>query len=139
MATLKEVSFRILSEGPNEASWKVVGNLAKLERVLFNLLENALRHTHEGTQIAIRLRDEGAFIRVSIKDQGVGVPPELMDSLFERGRQGGENSGNAGLGLYFCKITVEDWGGTLGCLPNLKDGACFWFRLPKAGEASARP
>lgn len=134
MASMKDVSFRISTEGPEETSWKVVGDHARLERILFNLLENALRHTRDGTMIVARLRDEGNMIRVSIKDQGKGVPDQVRDKLFEKFAQGGEDSGKVGLGLYFCRITVEGWGGEIGCLPNLKDGACFWFTLPKAGQ-----
>ena len=139
MASLKGVSFRISSEGPEDAAWKVVGDHARLERILFNLLENALRHTKENSIIVTRLRDEGASIRVSIKDQGEGIPDALVDSIFEKYSQGGEKSGKAGLGLYFCRITVESWGGEIGCIPNMRDGACFWFTLPKAKSGVETP
>lgn len=135
MASMKDVTFRISSEGPDETSWKVVGDHARLERILFNLVENALRHTRDGSIVVVRLRDEGNSIRVSIKDQGKGVPVDMMNKLFEKFTQGGsDESGKVGLGLYFCRITVESWGGEIGCLPNLKDGACFWFTLPKVGQ-----
>ncbi len=133
MASLKSVTFRLALEGPPDTGWKVAGDHARLERILFNLLENALRHTRDGSVIAVRLRDEGHAIRVSIKDQGEGVPADMMNKLFEKFSQGGSNAGKVGLGLYFCRITVEDWGGEIGCLPNMRDGACFWFTLPKAG------
>ena len=132
MASLKGVTFRISSEGPDNTDWRVVGDHARLERILFNLLENALRHTRDQTMVVIRLRDEGTSVRISIKDQGKGVPDAMIDKLFEKFSQGNGESGKAGLGLYFCKITVESWGGEIGCLPNMKDGACFWFTLPKA-------
>ena len=132
MASMKDVSFRISSEGPQDTSWKVVGDHARLERILFNLMENALRHTRDSSVVAVRMRDEGNMIRVSIMDQGKGVPKELLGSLFEKFSQGEEDSGKVGLGLYFCRITVESWGGEIGCLPNMKEGACFWFTLPKA-------
>ena len=132
MASLKGVSFRISSEGPSDTNWKVVGDHARLERILFNLLENALRHTRDQSMVVIRLRDEGSIVRISIKDQGKGVPDAMLNSLFDKFSQGEGESGKAGLGLYFCKITVESWGGEIGCLPNMKDGACFWFTLPKA-------
>ena len=134
MASTKEVRFRISREGPDDTDWRVNGDLARLERVLFNLLENALRHTHTGTVIGVRLRDEGNFIRVSIKDSGDGVPAEVLPKLFQKFSQGGGNDGQAGLGLYFSRITVEEWGGEIGCLPEMKGGACFWFKLPKAGQ-----
>lgn len=134
MASMKDVTFRISSEGPSNTSWQVVGDHARLERILFNLLENALRHTRDTSMIVIRLRDEGSLIRVSIKDQGKGVPASVLPSLFEKFAQGTGDTGKVGLGLYFCRITVEGWGGEIGCLPNMKDGACFWFTLPKANQ-----
>ncbi len=134
MAALKGVTFRISSEGPDDTMWEVVGDHARLERILFNLLENALRHTKDQSEIVVRLRDEGNTVRVSIKDQGEGVPDDIIDQLFEKFSQSGEKSGKVGLGLYFCRITVESWGGEIGCLPNMRDGACFWFTLPKAGQ-----
>ena len=112
---------------------KLLGTMPASNVFCFNLLENALRHTRDDSVVAIRLRDEGTAVRISIKDQGKGVPNEIIPSLFEKFSQGeGDEKGKAGLGLYFCKITVESWGGEIGCLPNMKDGACFWFTLPKA-------
>jgi CheY-like chemotaxis protein/HPt (histidine-containing phosphotransfer) domain-containing protein len=52
-----------------------------------------------------------------------------MFALFSQGKEGG---GKAGLGLYFCRTTVERWGGTIGCESLAKKGARFWFRLPRA-------
>jgi hypothetical protein len=47
--------------------------------------------------------------------------------------QGKDKSGKAGLGLYFCKITLERWGGSIGYLPRPEGGSRFWFRLPRRG------
>ena len=110
---------------------KVVGESERLERVLFNLVANALRHTPKGRQITLSLKEEGKFIEASVEDEGQGVPEHLIEHLFDRFSQGNDNVGQAGLGLYFCRITVENWGGMIGYRPSSSGGACFWFRLPK--------
>ncbi len=138
VATLKDVRLRVAADP--KGTWKVAAETARLERVLFNLVENALRHTRPGTELLLRLEDEGGFIRASVEDEGEGVPEELVPSLFEKFAKGGPQAGKMGLGLYFCRLTVEDWGGMIGYEPRPEGGACFWFRLPRppaeAGDGS---
>ena len=108
----------------------VVGEQTRLERVLANLLDNGLRHAPEGSVVSVRLEDFRDGVEVSVIDQGPGVPPELRGELFQKLRQGG-NRGQLGLGLYFCRITVQRWGGYIGYTPREDGaGARFWFRLP---------
>ena len=54
--------------------------------------------------------------------------------LFRKYAQGGGTNGQVGLGLYFCRITVEGWGGAVGYEPAPGGGARFWFRLPKPAD-----
>ncbi|MDX1547831.1 MAG: HAMP domain-containing sensor histidine kinase [Rhodothermales bacterium] len=129
-ATLKDVRFR-LDVGPRAgARWPVVAEQARLERVLFNLFENALRHAPPGSEVVVRLAHEGEAVCARIEDAGEGVPPSERARLFRKYAQGGERPGQVGLGLYFCRITVEGWGGSIGYEPVPEGGACFWFRLP---------
>lgn len=130
-ATLKGVQFRIESDGDEDTRWPVVAEPGRLERVLFNLCENALRHAPSETDVVVRLMDEGATVRVNIEDAGEGVPPQEVTRLFRKFSQGSSTTGKVGLGLYFCRITIEGWGGTIGYTPREEGGACFWFRLPK--------
>jgi signal transduction histidine kinase len=110
---------------------RVVGDRAHLERILFNLLENALRYTPTGTAVVVELRDEGDQVRVSVDDQGPGVAEDVVPLLFRRFAGGHQRpTGKAGLGLYFCRITVERWRGAIGWEPRPGGGARFWFRLP---------
>ena len=113
----------------------MVGAATRLERVLFNLLENALRYAPVDSEVVIRLMDEGQSIRFSIEDAGVGVPKDEVYRLFRKFAQGSGKTGQVGLGLYFCRITIEGWGGTIGYNPSPLGGACFWFRLPKPSVA----
>ena len=81
------------------------------------------------------LPDEGETIRFSIEDAGEGVPKNQVYRLFRKFAQGSGQTGQVGLGLYFCRITIEGWGGSIGYNPSSLGGACFWFRLPKPSVA----
>ncbi|MGI9175453.1 MAG: sensor histidine kinase [Rhodothermales bacterium] len=129
-AALKDVRFA-LNLQPEAADWYVAGETVRLERVLFNLTENALRYATPGSTITLRLCQQGETICVAVEDQGEGVPEKQRSALFSKFAQGKGSVGKAGLGLYFCRITVEAWGGKIGYAPGEAGGACFWFELPK--------
>jgi CheY-like chemotaxis protein len=116
------------------AKWPVVAEESRLQRIFSNLLENALRYTPAGRRVTIGVEDEGDFLKAYVDDEGPGLPqelrPEQIFGLFMKGKQSG---GKAGLGLYFCRITVERWGGSIGCVTLPEKGSRFWFRLPRAG------
>jgi signal transduction histidine kinase/HPt (histidine-containing phosphotransfer) domain-containing protein len=127
-----------------EEKWEVVGDETRLRRIFTNLVENALRYSPKGTTVTLGAEDDGEFVRAFVDDEGPGLPesdgPSRMFTLFGKGKTGG---GKAGLGLYFCKITVERWGGTIGCERRPEKGTRFWFRIPRAqresGDASEEP
>lgn len=131
IAFLKRVQFRIETGDATRASWPVVAEQTRLERVLFNLFENALRHAPSDSDIVVRLAHEGTTVRFSIEDAGDGVPPAQVDHLFRKFAQGPGTNGKVGLGLYYCRITIDSWGGMIGYSKSPAGGACFWFRLPK--------
>src|SRR5262249_13974818 len=128
---MKNVSHRLLLASDQTVSWKVAGHPDQLGRELHNLLENALRHTPVDSTITVSLKDETQSVHVAIEDQGPGLQPALAGLLFERFRQGERCKGKAGLGLFFCRMTVERWGGQIGHESAENGGARFWFRLPK--------
>ena len=111
--------------------WKVVGEYSRLKRIFSNLVENALRYAPAGSVVSIGVEHDGGYLKAFVQDQGPGLPKDFNASeafkLFAKGKEGG---GKAGLGLYFCRITVERWGGTIGCESVAPKGTRFWFRLP---------
>ncbi len=115
----------------NWTTWRVVGEQSRLDRVLANLLENALRYSPRGATVTIGLRDEGSTILTTVDDEGPGVPEALGKQLFQKFVRGKEHAGKIGLGLYFCRVTVEGWGGEIGYRPRESGGTRFWFRLPR--------
>jgi CheY-like chemotaxis protein len=115
-----------------EAKWPVIAEESRLQRIFSNLLENALRYTPAGQRVTVGVEDEGDFLKAYVDDEGPGLPPDLRPEqifgLFMKGKQSG---GKAGLGLYFCRITVQRWGGSIGCITLPERGSRFWFRLPR--------
>lgn len=112
------------------APCRVVGDDAKLERVVSNLAENALRNVPAGKKVEIVVTPGEADALIEVKDNGPGVPEEAAANLFQKMAKGKKGGGKIGLGLYFCKLTVQAWGGEIGYRPSDSGGACFWFRLP---------
>ncbi|NBC18408.1 MAG: hypothetical protein GVY18_13945 [Bacteroidetes bacterium] len=132
--TARERGVRLdLDAAPPDASgWGVAGDRRRLERVLFNLVDNALRYAPVGSTVTVRLERDGDTVTCQVRDAGPGVPPAQVPHLFRKFRQGDDAVGAAGLGLYFCRITVEGWGGSIGYRDAQPRGACFWFELPAA-------
>ncbi len=131
-ATVRGVDLKLEGE---PSSQKVVGETTRLERVLFNLIENALRHSPAGGSVRVAAERQGDWFRVTVSDDGPGVGPDVQDRLFEKFQQGGRTFGKAGLGLYFCRIVVERWGGKIGYESRAEGGSRFWFALPPVGDS----
>lgn len=128
---LNKMHLQLATDIDLSANWKVVGDKSRLERVLSNLVENAFRYSPEESTVVIDLKQGGDRICVTIDDKGSGVQPEMVGNLFKKFAQGKSRSGRVGLGLYFCRITIERWGGEIGYSHRLEGGSRFWFSLPK--------
>lgn len=130
---MSKINLRLGSNIELLETSQVVGEKLHFDRVLFNLLENAFRHSPPDSTVTVDVCDEGEFLLLTVEDGGAGVSPDIANKLFQKFVQGKGKSGRAGLGLYFCRITVESWGGTIGYSPRTEGGSRFWVRLPKAG------
>ncbi|MFT3666762.1 sensor histidine kinase [Piscinibacter sp.] len=107
-------------------------DLGMIERVLSNLLDNALRHTPEGGRIEVGMAARGAALRVTVADSGPGVAPELRDGLFQRSFGPGGARRGGGLGLRIVHRILELHGQTITLLDGPGTGARFGFSLPAA-------
>lgn len=105
----------------------------RLLRVLTNLLDNALRYSPPGKRVTITTQRTHDAVRLTVDDEGPGVSRELMPLLFQKLAHD-PRGGGTGFGLYFCRITVEQWGGGIGYEPRPGGGARFWIQLPLAPE-----
>jgi signal transduction histidine kinase/CheY-like chemotaxis protein/HPt (histidine-containing phosphotransfer) domain-containing protein len=113
--------------------WKVAGDAPRLERIFGNLLENAMRYTPKGSAVTVGIEDKVHCLLAFVDDEGPGLPKDASsDRLFALFAKGKDRPGKAGLGLYFCKITVERWGGTIGAENRPGGGSRFWFKIPRA-------
>ena len=126
---VRGVKSRVIAAPGTPARLRVMGEWNRLLRVLHNLLQNALRHSLAQGVVTVTIAREGTQVCVTVDDDGPGISPEIVPQLFQKFVRGRGASGKAGLGLFFCRITVEQWGGTIGCSPRAEGGTRFWFRL----------
>ncbi|WP_237884818.1 sensor histidine kinase [Pseudomonas sp. PGPR40] len=105
-------------------------DLGLIERVLTNLVDNALRHTPQGGEIELSLRPQGSFIEVSVSDTGPGIAPELREGLFLRPFNIGGARRDGGLGLRIVHRILQLHGREIELLDVPGRGATFRFSLP---------
>jgi signal transduction histidine kinase len=106
----------------------------QVERVLLNLLANALRHTPTDGTVAVVLSGDGDYVRIAVEDTGEGITPEAARRMFDRFWRGDTARGGdgAGLGLAIARGLVEAQGGRIWAEPRDPRGAVVSFTLPAA-------
>lgn len=109
----------------------VRADLGMIERVLSNLLDNALRYTPEGGAIRIAIRAVGQEQEVTISDSGPGIPPELREGLFRRPFTVGGARRDGGLGLRIVHQMLELHGVSIHLVDGDGQGTAFRFSLPR--------
>jgi NtrC-family two-component system sensor histidine kinase KinB len=102
----------------------------QIERVLDNLLANALRHSQAGGDIQLQARRHGTRVIVSVQDNGEGIDFSQQARIFEPFVQSGRKKGGAGLGLALCKEIVQLHGGRISVYSRLGQGSQFYLVLP---------
>ena len=107
-----------------------------LERVLLNLLDNAIKYTPKGGWITIRVGSEGEEILIEIRDTGVGIPSRDLGRIFERFYRvdcsRSPDVGGTGLGLSIVRHLAEAMGGSVSVESEVERGSTFRVRLPAA-------
>ncbi len=109
----------------------------EIDQVLSNLIENAVRHTPTGTAISVAARAEAEELVVEVADDGPGIPPQLVDRLFDPFLRGPSRAGaprGTGLGLAVARGLVEAHGGRIFVANRPDGGAIFRFTLPLGRE-----
>ena len=102
----------------------------QIERVLDNLLVNALRHSNPGGEIQLQARRQGERLIISVQDNGEGIDFSQQARIFEPFVQIGKRTGGAGLGLAMCKEIVQLHGGRLNLYSRPNQGSQFYMALP---------
>jgi signal transduction histidine kinase len=120
----------------------ISADLDMLRRVLENLIDNALRHAPEESEIRMSASEDDEAVEIRISDTGPGVPPELREKIFDQFVQLDHGDrviarSSRGLGLTFCKVCVEAHGGRIW-LEDGNPGAIFCLRIPQPSERVAK-
>jgi signal transduction histidine kinase len=116
----------------------------RLERVLGNLLGNAIKYSPDGGEITVRIAREGNDAAggavLSVEDRGVGIPAGDLSHIFEPFRRAGnvESFAGSGIGLAGAKRIVELHGGTIAVTSSEGQGSTFTVRLPLAADDQVR-
>jgi PAS domain S-box-containing protein len=134
-AAQKQIEIRI--DGPKDVIF-VNADPLRLEQVVWNLLNNAVKFTPAGGAVTIRLGSEHGSARIVVEDTGPGVEPQFLPHVFEMFRQADGSSsrphGGMGIGLALVKQLIELHGGSVAVASTLGEGARFTIELPAAPE-----
>ena len=107
----------------------VTADLGMIERVLTNLLDNAIRHTPDGGQIGVRLGRDAGGVQVEVSDTGPGIPAELQPLIFTRPAFAASGPRGGGLGLMIVRRILQLHGSDIRLVPRRGYGAVFAFEL----------
>ncbi len=118
---------------------RVPADAPRLERVLVNLLTNALKYSPPETPVVVRLEREGDMVRIAVRDQGKGLTAEECERLFTKyyRTSAGKHAEGVGLGLYISRLIIEAHGGHIHVESTPGQGSTFVFTLPLTTPASA--
>lgn len=111
----------------------VAADRSSISEVLSNLIDNAIKYSHDGGRIVVGAAVDGDFVAISVRDWGIGVPAVVAEHLFSkfyRSHRSRGTVGGSGLGLYISRAIVESHGGHIGVESQEGEGSTFTFTLP---------
>ena len=115
------------------ALFSIFADRHKLDQVLVNLVNNAVKYAPESFEIMIDAQHTGGMTTISVSDLGRGIAPEDLDHLFDRyfrlGKDNNKTSG-LGLGLYISAEIIRLHNGEMGVKSEIGKGTTFWFTIP---------
>jgi PAS domain S-box-containing protein len=113
-----------------------VGDRDRVEQVLVNLLDNAIKYSPDGGAVVVSTARVPEAVRVTVQDQGIGIPHTEQSAIFEKFYRADphlkEVPSGTGLGLYISRELVQRMGGRIGVRSQLGTGSTFFFELPSA-------
>lgn len=117
----------------------VTADRERIEEVLQNLLDNAVKYSPRQPEVHVTGRATGEEVVISIRDAGMGISLRDQEEIFERFRRVGDPMAQAtpgaGLGLYICQAIIEAHGGRIWVESTLRQGSTFSFSLPREEKA----
>jgi PAS domain S-box-containing protein len=112
----------------------IVADEDKVDQILTNLINNAIKYSPRGGEVRVKGVAEGDTVLISVSDQGIGIPAEHLPKIFERfhrvDNRDTREAGGTGIGLFLVKHLVERHGGTIWVESEEGKGSTFYFRLP---------
>ena len=145
--TLESMSAQAVSHGlrlegaVDDGLSPVTIDTQRVQRVIYNLVQNAIRHTPPDGSVYIRVHDVGAEVQVQVEDTGEGIEDKDLERVFERSYRvdpsRSRQSGGAGLGLSIARGIVEAHGGRIWVESTPHQGSVFSFTLPKVSPVPA--
>jgi heavy metal sensor kinase len=142
MNVLANAKGIVLSTAPESIGLIALGDRLKLQRVLMNLIDNALRYTPKGGHVTVSISHKDAEIRIDVRDTGRGIRPEHLPRLFQRFYRAdsdrGRDNGGSGLGLAIAQAIVQAHHGHINVESQPGKGSCFTVWLPLASIEPAR-
>jgi two-component system sensor histidine kinase VicK len=138
---IKDFSFQASEEKltiyfSNKLNRSVTLNIdvVRIQQVLRNILDNAIKYSPEGRQIFVEIEIKGIGIQISITDQGAGIPKSQIFEIFDKFKQAKNIQtrfkGGAGLGLFIAKKIIELHGGMIWAESEIRRGTTFRIQLP---------
>jgi len=128
-------NITILNESSGAALPRVMADQGRLEQVLVNLLENAIKYTPDGGSVRLFTEDDDTYVKVSVADTGIGIPFKDLPRIFERFYRVDEartrEQGGTGLGLAIVKHIVQLHDGNVSVTSEPGQGSVFSFTLKK--------
>ena len=124
----RQLTFHIPQNLPT-----IAADHTSLSEVIINLIDNAIKYSHEDGEIAIGAARKEGFVEITVTDHGIGMPESVVGNLFNkfyRSHRSREAVGGTGLGLYICKAIVEGHGGSIWVRSKEGQGTVFGFTLP---------
>jgi signal transduction histidine kinase len=112
----------------------VLGDMSKIQQVLYNLIDNAIKFSHNNSTITIETREKKSKLCVSVKDTGIGIPKDSLKLIFGRfyktDLSRGKDKKGTGLGLSITKEIIHSHGENINVISTEGVGTEFIFTLP---------
>ncbi len=115
----------------NSAIPVISADARMIERVIANLLDNAVKYSPHDAKISVKLNDWNLEVQVQVLDTGIGISEEYLPYIFDAFYRVSRDSGGSGLGLSIAKTIIEAHGGKIWVKSTPGKGSAFSFTLPK--------
>ena len=127
----KRISLRLVLTGDE---LYVKGDVGKIQQVLYNLLDNAIKFSHKDSSIKLETQEKHNKVLISVKDQGIGIPKESVRLVFDRFYKTdisrGKDKKGTGLGLSITREIIRAHGENINVISTEGEGSEFFFTLP---------